>query len=163
LTVLRVVSAACTVWLKCLCGHSASETHAGPAIRLRASLRFRVLTSSNRSVTSRMIAAMPIIAPDSSVALRQWRSQQAIVILLRSGLLATRHATYYAAAARVDGFSWPRDAPGDEGRTTSTGMALCVNTLTVSLPSRTAEIPRRPCEAMTMRSQPFWVAVSIMP
>ena len=71
-------------------------------------------------------------------------------------------ARHYAAAA-ADGFSWPRDAAGDEGRTTSTGMALCVNTLTVSLPSTMAEIPRRPCEAMTMRSQPFCVAVSIMP
>jgi hypothetical protein len=72
-------------------------------------------------------------------------------------------AAAYAAAGRADGFSWPREAAGGEGRTTSTGMALCVNTLTVSLPSTTAEIPRRPCEAMTTRSQPFCVAVSIMP
>jgi hypothetical protein len=76
---------------------------------------------------------------------------------------ATRHARNYAAPTRTDGFSWPRDAAGYEGRTTSTGTALCVNTLTVSLPSTMAEIPRRPCEAMTMRSQPLCVAVSIMP
>jgi len=48
------------------------------------------------------------------------------------------------------------------GRTTSTGMVLCVSTLTVSLPSTIAEIPRRPCEAMTIRSHDFRAAVSMM-
>lgn len=47
-------------------------------------------------------------------------------------------------------------------RTMSTGMALCVSTLTVSLPSTTAEIPRRPCEAMTIKSHDFRAAVSMM-
>lgn len=48
------------------------------------------------------------------------------------------------------------------GRTTSTGTVLCVSTLTVSLPSTIAEIPRRPCEAMTIRSHDFRAAVSMM-
>ena len=47
-------------------------------------------------------------------------------------------------------------------RTTSTGMVLCVSTLTASLPSTIAEIPRRPCEAMTIRSHDFRAAVSMM-
>ena len=33
-------------------------------------------------------------------------------------------------------------------RRTMTGMALCVSTLRVSLPSKIADIPRCPCEAM---------------
>lgn len=39
-------------------------------------------------------------------------------------------------------------------RVTRTGILECVRTLLVSLPIRTAAIPRRPCEAMKMRSQP---------
>jgi len=37
-----------------------------------------------------------------------------------------------------------------------------VSTLTVSLPSNSAEMPWRPWEAMTMRSQPFDPAVSMI-
>lgn len=47
-------------------------------------------------------------------------------------------------------------------RKTRTGMVLCVSTLTVSLPSTIAEIPRRPCEAMTIRSHNLRAAVSMM-
>ena len=47
-------------------------------------------------------------------------------------------------------------------RWTSTGMLLCVRTFTVSLPRTIADIPRRPCEAMTMRSQPLPSAVSMI-
>jgi hypothetical protein len=44
-----------------------------------------------------------------------------------------------------------------------TGMLVCVTTLCVSLPITRAEIPRRPCEAMTIRSQPFSLAVRMIP
>jgi hypothetical protein len=47
-------------------------------------------------------------------------------------------------------------------RWTRTGILQCVSTLTVSLPSTSAEMPWRPCEAMTMRSQPFDPAVSMI-
>ena len=40
-------------------------------------------------------------------------------------------------------------------RWTSTEILQCVSTLTVSLPRTIAEMPWRPCEAMTIRSQPF--------
>jgi len=47
-------------------------------------------------------------------------------------------------------------------RWTRTGILECVRTLTVSLPRTIAAMPRRPCEAITMRSQPFDSAVSII-
>ena len=47
-------------------------------------------------------------------------------------------------------------------RWTSTGILECVSTLTVSLPRTIAEMPWRPCEAMTIRSQPFDSAVSMI-
>ena len=47
-------------------------------------------------------------------------------------------------------------------RCTSTGILQCVRTLTVSLPRTIAEMPWRPCEAMTIRSQFFNCAVSMI-
>ncbi len=47
-------------------------------------------------------------------------------------------------------------------RWASTGILECVSTLTVSLPRTIAAMPWRPCEAMTIRSQPFDAAVSII-
>src|SRR5262249_39361016 len=47
-------------------------------------------------------------------------------------------------------------------RTTTTGILLWVSTLTVSLPSTTAETPRRPWEAITIASHPLFRAVSII-
>ena len=47
-------------------------------------------------------------------------------------------------------------------RWTSTGILQWVRTFTVSLPSAIAEMPWRPCEAITIRSQPFDPAVSII-
>ena len=47
-------------------------------------------------------------------------------------------------------------------RWTSTGTLQWVRTLTVSLPSTIAEIPWRPCEAITIRSQTFDAAVSMI-
>ena len=55
-----------------------------------------------------------------------------------------------------------KNAPGCCPRTTTTGTALWVSTLTVSLPSTIAETPRRPCEAITMASHPSFFAVSII-
>src|SRR6516162_4705556 len=49
-----------------------------------------------------------------------------------------------------------------QARTTTTGMLLWVSTLTVSLPSTTAETPRRPWEAITIASHPLFLAVSII-
>ena len=46
--------------------------------------------------------------------------------------------------------------------TTSTGTVECVRTFCVSLPRIIPVTPRRPCEAMTMRSQPLALAVSTM-
>jgi hypothetical protein len=43
--------------------------------------------------------------------------------------------------------------------TTTTGMLVWVSTLLVTLPSSTAEMPLRPCEAMMMASQPLSSAV----
>ena len=47
-------------------------------------------------------------------------------------------------------------------RWTSTGILQCVRTLTVSLPRTIAEMPWRPCEAITIRSQFFDCAVSMI-
>ncbi len=41
-------------------------------------------------------------------------------------------------------------------------MVLCISTLRVSLPSTTAAVPRRPCEAITMRSHPCRLAVAMI-
>ena len=51
----------------------------------------------------------------------------------------------------------PREVPcaqrlAQRYRTTITGSLLCVSTFCVSLPSSTAEMPRRPCEAITIAS-----------
>jgi hypothetical protein len=46
------------------------------------------------------------------------------------------------------------DPLGPQGRTDA-GIFECVNTLTVLLPRIIAETPRRPCEAMTIKSQRF--------
>jgi hypothetical protein len=59
-----------------------------------------------------------------------------------------------------DPFLQLRRAPNQ--RCTSTGIPECVSTFTVTLPKTMPEIPRRPCEAMTTRSQPFDLAVSMM-
>ena len=47
-------------------------------------------------------------------------------------------------------------------RYTKTGVFVCVRTLFVTLPSTTADSPPRPCDAMTMRSQPLSEAAAIM-
>jgi hypothetical protein len=47
-------------------------------------------------------------------------------------------------------------------RYTSTGIFECVSTLTVSLPSTTAETPRCPCEAITIKSHFLAVAASMI-
>jgi hypothetical protein len=47
-------------------------------------------------------------------------------------------------------------------RWTNTGVLECVSTFIVSLPKSTAEMPWRPWEAMTIRSQPFDAAVSMI-
>ena len=39
---------------------------------------------------------------------------------------------------------------------------LWVSTLTASLPSTIADIPRRPCEAITIKSHPLLTAVSMI-
>ena len=48
-------------------------------------------------------------------------------------------------------------------RYTSTGMLLWVRTLTVWLPKTTADMPLRPCDAITIKSHPLFWAVSMMP
>ena len=45
--------------------------------------------------------------------------------------------------------------PSLGSRYTNTGIDEWVRTLTVWLPSIAAESPRRPCDAITTRSQPF--------
>jgi hypothetical protein len=47
-------------------------------------------------------------------------------------------------------------------RYTSTGIFECVSTLTVSLPRTTAETPRRPCEAITIKSHLLAEAASMI-
>ena len=47
-------------------------------------------------------------------------------------------------------------------RYTKTGVFVCVRTLFVTLPSTIAESPPRPCDPMTMRSQPLSEAAAIM-
>ncbi len=48
-------------------------------------------------------------------------------------------------------------------RQISTGTVECVSTRTAWLPSSTRDRPRRPCDAMTIRSQPLSLAVRMMP
>jgi len=58
-----------------------------------------------------------------------------------------------------------KDAVNAEGypqRYTSTGIFECVSTLTVSLPRTTAEMPRRPCEAITIKSHLLAEAASMI-
>ena len=58
-----------------------------------------------------------------------------------------------------------KDAVNAEGypqRYTSTGIFECVSTLTVSLPRTTAETPRRPCEAITIKSHLLAEAASMI-
>src|SRR5262249_32400527 len=47
-------------------------------------------------------------------------------------------------------------------RYTKPGVLVCVRTLFVTLPSTTADSPPRPCDAMTMRSQPLSEVAAIM-
>jgi len=42
--------------------------------------------------------------------------------------------------------------------TTSTGSFVCLRTSSVSLPRKSEARPLRPCEPMTIRSQPFFCA-----
>ena len=49
------------------------------------------------------------------------------------------------------------------GLTMSTGILACVSTFWATLPKMSAWTPLRPCEPMTMRSQPSAWAVSRMP
>ena len=75
-----------------------------------------------------------------------------------------------AACARRRTRAWPRGrrmaaarrAHQDGLRYTSTGVVECVSTFWVWLPSTTAAMPRRPCEAMAIRSQPRLAAASMM-
>jgi len=52
--------------------------------------------------------------------------------------------------------------PKTPQRYTSTGIFECVSTLTVSLPRTTAEIPRRPCEAIMIKSHVLAEAASMI-
>ncbi len=54
----------------------------------------------------------------------------------------------------------PRQGPSLGQRRTRTGTLLWVSTLVVSLPISTPRAPRRPCEAIMMRSQPLFSAAS---
>ena len=80
---------------------------------------------------------------------------------------ASAHSNVVVHSQTVQNIRQVNDAsaentPWCRGRTTSTGTVLCVSTLTVSLPGTIAETPRRPCEAMTIRSHDFRAAVSMM-
>ena len=55
-----------------------------------------------------------------------------------------------------------RPAPAARQRKTSTGIALWVRTFCVSLPRTTPAKPRRPCEAMQMRSHFFLLATAMI-
>src|SRR5262245_23854577 len=73
------------------------------------------------------------------------RSRLLCVLLIRFG------------AVSADPTSRPRIQ-----RYTKTGVFVCVSTLFVTLPSTTAASPPRPCDPMTMRSQPLSEAAAIM-
>ena len=66
------------------------------------------------------------------------------------------------AEAALDASSAFSREPGENQRCTSTGIFECVSTWTVTLPSTMAATPRRPWEAMVIRSHPFDRAVSMM-
>ena len=72
--------------------------------------------------------------------------------------ITVRCLTLHAAAFSTCDITRGREAH----RWTSTGILEWVSTLTVSLPRMMAEMPWRPCDAMTIRSQPFDPAVSII-
>ena len=65
------------------------------------------------------------------------------------------------AAKHADRGAW--HGALDRQRKTRTGIPECVSTFTVSLPSTIAATPRRPCEAIMIRSQPCVWAVSMIP
>src|SRR5215211_4522486 len=76
----------------------------------------------------------------------------------RSSLLAMpidRRATFWLPERRAG-------PQGTSQRQTRTGMLVWVRTLLVVLPSRIAESPPRPCDAMTMTSQPLSTAVAMI-
>ena len=77
-----------------------------------------------------------------------------LVLLARGMLRAARPLNARRSAAPR-----PQHACAAPQRTTSTGSVLCVSTFCVSLPSSSALTPRRPCEAITMRSQPCGLGV----
>ena len=57
----------------------------------------------------------------------------------------------------------PARGQKDQGLTISTGTLACVSTFCATLPNTSASIPLRPCEPITIRSQPSASAVSRMP
>ena len=69
------------------------------------------------------------------------------------GLARRRTADRRAGGQPAAGPLNAQRGPRRDQRTTSTGIFVCVSTFWVSLPSSSAETPRRPCEAITIRSQ----------
>ena len=92
-----------------------------------------------------------------------WRETLAQVAWLGAGLglvLLARGTARKPRALRSPPAAVQRPRAPAVQRTTSTGSVLCVSTFCVSLPSSSALTPRRPCEAITMRSQPCALAWS---
>ena len=89
---------------------------------------------------------------------------------LNPAIAKTRNLSQYGANSEAS--STPtepsmaqKDAVNAEGypqRYTSTGIFECVSTLTVSLPRTTAETPRRPCDAITIKSHLLAEAASMI-
>src|SRR5215831_19390814 len=69
----------------------------------------------------------------------------------RSMLAAAATTTHWQGNSAVTVLT-EYDAQKQRQRYTSTGIFECVSTLTVSLPRTTAETPRRPCDAITIKS-----------
>ena len=79
------------------------------------------------------------------------RSHRGVSLLHAWAILVVTSHKIRCCNARLEAHRW-----------TSTGILEWVSTLSVSLPRTIAEMPWRPCEAMTTRSHPFNSAVSII-
>ena len=84
----------------------------------------------------------------------------------RFAMTIDRRSTLAAVSKCNPGIRGLPTRQGDNGegaqRQTRTGMLVWVSTLLVVLPSKIAEIPPRPCEAMTITSQPLSTAVAMI-
>ena len=117
----------------------ATEKAVEDPVHLRSHLGERVLVARHRSAACLLL--LDFLCHGDLLSLLHASAILLLALPIRSNAMNARHEAH---------------------RWTSTGILECVRTLTVSLPRTIAEMPWRPCEAMTIRSQPFDSAVSMI-